>query len=139
MPIPDEISIHFDDAQPPIRCHSIQEVDATLDALHRNALGKTPPLTVAIEVFGHEVDLGLGTDPTFLHLQIQPCDGEYYLAVGDLTEGEVKMFYGAGQDSYWEPKNLIPLELARSAARFFVEHQRRCPLVRWQDWKGQDV
>lgn len=138
MPVPDEIDVYFRDGKPPIVCHSVQEVDAALDRLHREADPKHP-LAVAIKVFGHEIDLGLGADPTFLCLQIEPCDGEYYLAVGDQTEGGPRMFYGAGQDSYWHPKNLIPLESARSAVRFFIEHQRGSPAVRWQDWDGRDA
>jgi len=139
MPVPDEIDVFFDERKPPIRCCSVQEVDAALDKLHREADPKKCPLAVAIKVFGHEIDTGLAADPTFICLQIEPCDGEYYLAVGEQTEGETRMFCGAGEDSYWHPKNLIPLETARCAVRYFIEHQRRTPSVRWQDWKGRDV
>lgn len=139
MPVPDEIDVFFAECNPPIRCRSLQEVDAALDKLHREADQSRCPLAVAIKVFGHEILTGLGTDPTFLYVQIEPCDGEYYLAVGEQTEGEPRMFYGAYQDSYCDPKNLIPLETARSAVRYFIEHQRRSPSVRWQDWNGQDV
>jgi hypothetical protein len=139
MPVPEEIDVYYDESKPPIRCRSLQEVDATLDKLHREADPTKDPLAVAIKVFGHEIDTGLGTDPTFLCLQIEPCDGEYYLAVGEQTEGETRMFYGAGQDSYWQPKNLIPTEEARSAVRYFIEHQQRAPAVGWQDCDGRDV
>ncbi len=137
MPVPDEVLVYYDEREPPIRCSSLQEVDAALDRLHRDVDPTKCPLAVAIKVFGHEIDIGLGADPTFLCLQIEPCDGEYYLPVGNDTEGESRMFYGAGQDSYWDPRSLIPLEMARSAARYFIEHQRRSPLVRWQDWEGR--
>jgi Immunity protein Imm1 len=136
MPVPDEIDVYYDERKPPIRCHSVTEVDAALDKLHREADPTRDPLAVAIKVFGHEIDTGLGTDPTFLCLQIEPCDGEYYLAVGDQTDGKTRMFYGAGQDSYWKPINLIPLEAARSAVRYFIEHQKRSPSLRWHDWNG---
>jgi hypothetical protein len=139
MPVPDEINVYYDECKPPIRCRSLQEVDTTLDRLHREADPTKDPLAVAIKVFGHEIDTGLGTDPTFLCLQIEPCDGECYLAVGEQTAGETRTFYGAGQDSYWHPKNLIPLEVARSAVRYFIQHQQRDPSVRWQDWNGRDV
>jgi hypothetical protein len=138
MPVPDQIAVHFDEGRPPIVCRSVLEVDATLDRLHRDA-DPTCPLAVAIKVFGHEIDLGLGADPTFLCLQIQPCDGEYYIAVGEQTEGDPRVFYGAGQDSYWHPKNLVPMKAARSAVRFFIEQQQRSPDLRWQDWEGRDA
>jgi len=138
MPAPDVIDVHYHERKPPIRCRSLAEVDAALDKLHREADPARDPLAVAIKVFGHEIDTGLGTDPTFLCLQIEPCDGAYYLAVGDQTEGETLMFYGAGQDNYWQPKNLIPLQDARAAVRYFIEHQQRSPCIRWQDWNGRD-
>ncbi len=139
MPVPDEIDVYYDERKPPIRCRSLAEVDTVLDKLNREADPTKDPLAVAIKVFGHEIATGLGTDPTFLCLQIEPCDGEYYLAVREQVEGETRRFYGAGQDSYWQPENMIPLAAARSAVRYFIEHQKRSPSVRWQDWKGRDV
>jgi hypothetical protein len=133
MPVPDEIDVVYDHRKPPIKCRSLAEVDAALDKLHREADPGKDPVAVAIKVFGHEIDTGLGTDPTFLCLHIEPCDGEYYLAVGEQTQGESRMFYGAGDDSYWQPKNLIPLQEARAAVLYFIEHQKRSPYVRWQD------
>jgi hypothetical protein len=135
-----EIEVYFDERQPPILCRSADEVDAALDDLQQRYAGKATPLAVAIGILGHEVDVGIGADPTFLMLQMAPCDGEYYLAVGDESRsGEATRFYGAGQDSYWEPKNLVPAEIARAAVRHFIEHQQRSPRVRWQDWGGRDV
>ena len=138
MPIPDEISVYFDEGKPPIKCRTLNEVDDVLDELHDGAV-RQGPLAVAVKVFGHEIDLGLGVDSTFLCLQIEPCDGEYYLAVGEKTEGETRAFYGAGQDSYWCPKNLIPIEDARPAVRYFIEHQQPSPLVRWEDCNGCEI
>jgi hypothetical protein len=139
MPVPDEIEVYYDERKPPIKCRSIQEVDEALDKLHREADPTKDPLAVAIKVFGHEIDTGLGTDSTFLCLQIEPCDGEFYLAVAEQPKDATRMFYGAGQVSYWKPKNMIPLEVARSAVRYFIEHQKRSPSIRWQDWNGHDV
>lgn len=139
MPVPDQIDVYFDDSKPAIRCLSIDELKVTLEKLHRGVDPSKDPLALVIKVFGHEIDTGVGADPTFLCLQIDPCDGEYYLAVGNQTEGESRMFYGAGQDSYWPPMNMIPLKAARAAIQYFVEHQKRDPSVRWQAWNGRDV
>jgi hypothetical protein len=119
-------------------------MDAALDRLHAEHLRSAasgPPLAVSIVIPGYEIDTGLGADVSYVHLQVEPCDGEYYLAIADgaVADGESRMFYGAGQDSYWEPKNLIPLSAARGAVRYFVEHQRRSPSLRWQDWADRDV
>ena len=143
MPPPSDISVHFAEEQLPIQCRSVAEMDAALDRLHADHLrsgSSTTPLAVSIVIPGYEIDTGLGADESFLCVQVEPCDGEYYLAVGDATaEGESRMFYGAGQDSYWAPKNLIPLSAARDAVRYFVEHQQRSPTLRWQDWSERDV
>ncbi len=100
MPVPDEINVYYDENEPPISCRSVNEVDTTLDKLHGEADLTKDPLAVAIKVFGHEIDTGLGTDRTFVCVQIDPCDGEHNVAVGEQTAGETRMFYGAGQDSY---------------------------------------
>lgn len=139
MPVPDQIDIYYDEAKPPLACHSIEDVDDAINKLHNSHDPSRDPLAIAIKVLGHEIDTGLGCNETFLFVQIDPCDGEYYIAVGDRTDDEVRMFYGAGQDSYWHAKNLIPLESAKAALRYFLEHQKICPAVRWQDWNEKDV
>src|SRR5262245_40866623 len=139
MPMPDEIDVYFADRTPPIRCRSLKEVDKALDTLHREVDPTKCPLAVSIRVFGHEVWTGLGVDQSFVCINIEPCDGEFYLTVGEQPAGEAKMFWGASQDSYWNPENMIPYEKARAAVRYFVRHQRRDPSVRWQDWEGRSV
>jgi hypothetical protein len=139
MPIPSEIEVRFSQYEPPIKCHSLDEVDAALDKLHSEACPECP-LAVAIPVFDHEVGIGLGVDPTFLVLHFAPYDGEYYLAVGNGdARGEAVMFYGPYQDSYWRPKNLIPLADARAGVRYFLEHQKGISSVRWEDWAERDA
>src|SRR5262249_33885983 len=139
MPVPDEIDVCFDERKPSITCKSIKQVDLALDNLHREVDPTKCPLCVSIAVFGHQVLTGLGVDQSFVCINIEPCDGEFYLTVGEQPAGEAKMFWGAAQDSYWNPKNLIPYKKARAAVRYFIKHQRRYPSVRWQDWSERDV
>ena len=139
MPDTYDIAVHFDEDKPPIRCTSIDELDAVLDELGARADPTRGARAVAIVVFEHEIDTGLGADPTFLCLQMAPRDGEYYVAVGDRTDGEPRAFYGAGQDSYWNPRNLIAAADARSAIRYFIRHQARSRSLRWEDWTGSDA
>src|SRR5215475_4984513 len=121
MPVPDEIPVWFADKKPPIMCKSIREVDAALDKLPRQVDPTKDPLQVSIGVFGHEIFTGLGVDRTFVCINIEPCDDEFYLAVGNRTRGETKRFWGAGQDGYWQPKNLVPYKKARAAVRYFIK------------------
>ena len=132
-----EIEVFFDECAPPISCVTVEELDRVLDQLEARADPTRPPLAVAIVAYEHEVDLGLGTDPTFLCIQVPPRDGECYVAVGDLTAGEARAFYGAGQDSYWAPKHLVPAAAARDAVRHFILCQARSKLLRWESWDGR--
>lgn len=142
MPAPPVIEVYFAEETPPIVCRSVAKMDAALDRLHLATLDRLRaanesdcPLAVSIVIPGFEIDTGLGADQSYVCVQVEPCDGEFYCAVGDEPGGgESRMFYGAGQDSYWAPKNMIPLDAAREAVRYFVEHQRRSPMLRWQDW-----
>ena len=86
----------------------------------------TMPLTIL------EIYTGLGSAETFLMVGTEPYD-EWYTAVGDENaQGPDKMFYGIGQDTYWAPKHLIPLAVAREAIRHYVEHQQRSPSLNWE-------
>ena len=142
MTAPSEISIHFAEHVPPISCRSVAEMDAALDRLHVDPLrarDSGPPLAVAIVIPGYQIVTGLGADLSFVCVSVEPCDGEYYIAVGDeKAKGECWMFHGAGQNSYWVPKNMIPLPAARHAVRHFVENQQRSRALRWQDWAERD-
>lgn len=60
MPVPDEIDVYFNEREPPIRCCSLEEVDATLGRPYRDAERNECPLAIAITVVGHEIDMGLG-------------------------------------------------------------------------------
>ena len=41
------------------------------------------PICVAVRIRGFELAIGLGADPTFLMIQVEPFDGEYYESVGE--------------------------------------------------------
>ncbi len=113
-------------------------MDAVLDRLHAEALARiaadknTCPLQVTIAFNGHEIYTGLGSADTFLMVGAEPYD-EWYTSVGDENaKGPKSMFFGDGQDSYWDPKHLIPEPIAREAVRFYVEHQQRSPSLKWE-------
>jgi hypothetical protein len=137
MPAPHDIRVFSDDTMPPIKCHSVAEMDAALDrlhaaALHRELAGSGGPLSVLIAIPGYNIHTGLGSPESFVMLGAAPYD-EWYVAVGDEeAQGDKRMFFGVGQDSYWAPKHLIPLGVARDAVRYFVEHQQRSPALMWE-------
>lgn len=137
MPAPEEILVHHDQGLPPIRCNSVAEMDAALDRLHATALsevaaGDRCPLHVSIAFPGFEVNTGLGVEETFVMVGAEPFD-DWYVALGDVNaQGDEVMFFGVAQDSYWAPKHLLPVAVARDAVRHFVENQRRTPTLKWE-------
>ena len=137
MPNPTEILIRFEQSQPPIHCGSLAEMDSELDRLHAERVEDLNKgvwdcaLHVTISFLCHEINLGLGSDVSFVMIGTQPFDDWYCAASGKEDDGEEKMFYGVGQDSYWPSSRLIPIDAAREAVRFFVSHQERSPLLSW--------
>jgi len=79
----------------------------------------------------------LGSDPTFVIVNTQPCDGEYWISVGDELAKGFAAFQGCGDYQEIAQKHLIPLESARLAVREFVRSGVRSPEVSWVDWAGR--
>lgn len=139
MPVPSDILVYFAQGAPPIRCHSVAEMDGVLDRLQAAELDQKAadkvrcPLEVCIAFTGYEIVTGLGSAETFVMLGAEPYD-KWYVAVADeKADGDdKKMFYGVHQDTYWVPKHLIPVTAARDAVRYFVEHQQRSQALTWE-------
>lgn len=128
--------MYFAEETPPIAYHSLEEMDATLDRLHRECQ-PGHPICVNVVVPGYWVTIGLGADPTFVLVSVEPCDGEWYVSAGDEAAHGWVDFYGCGNYTRFERRSLVPLSLARQAVREFAEHQERSRLIRWQDWAGR--
>jgi hypothetical protein len=85
-----------------------------------------------ISFLGHEINLGLGSEDSFVMIGTEPFDDWYYAASGKEDDGEEKEFYGFNQDTYWPANRLVHIDAARDAVRFFVsQQQQRSPLLRW--------
>src|SRR5262245_13972984 len=97
MPPPERQSMEvaFAEDKPPIHCDSLADLDETLDGLHASCDRRTPIL-VCIDLPVHRVDIGLGTDPTVIVVNTQPCDGEYWISVGDEKAKGHADFFGCG-------------------------------------------
>ncbi len=129
------MEVYFDDVKPPIHCDSTTELDTALDRLHLDCEPKYPIL-VCIDLPEHRLDIGLGADPTFLIVNTQPCDGEYWISVGDRRASGVGDFFGCGTHQQVERRHFIPFSLARQAIREFVQTKKRSALIQWEDWAG---
>jgi hypothetical protein len=131
MPTPTNIFIHFDNTTPPIHCCSLAEMEAALDRLHAEKLSSAgPPLSAMISIPDYSVFIGLGAPQSFVMLG---AEDDWFTGLSDEgAQGDVKMFYGVNDDSYWGPKHLLSIAVARDAVRYFVEHQQRAPTLHWE-------
>jgi hypothetical protein len=130
------LEVYFAEGKAPVHCESLADLDATLDRLHRECDPRYPIL-VCIDLPEHRLDIGLGADPTFVIVNTQPCDGEYWISVGDEGACGVAAFHGCGVYQEFARKHLVPLVLARAAIREFVCSGIRTPEIRWEDWAGR--
>lgn|GEM_PF-4430339 len=130
------MEVHFAEGKPPIHCDSLTELDAALDRLHR-ICDAEHPILVCIDLPAYRLDIGLGADPTFVIVNTQPCDGEYWISVGDERARGVAAFHGCGDYQEFDRRHLVPLELARSAIREFILSGIRTPAIHWEDWAGR--
>jgi hypothetical protein len=98
VPVPSEILVRVTQGEPPVRCGSMTEMNAVLDLLLAERLeqidaGKQDcPLQVNITFSRHEINLGLGSDESFVMIGTDPFDDWYYAASGKDADGEEKKF-----------------------------------------------
>ena len=130
------MEVYFSEGKPPIHCESLAELDATLDRLHRDSDSRCPIL-VCIDLPEHRLDVGLGADQTFVIVNTQPCDGEYWISVGNERAAGYADFYGCGNHQQLAQRHLIPVESARVFIREFIRSGHATPEVRWEDWAGR--
>jgi hypothetical protein len=122
-------------------CYSLDELDSTIEQLQRELIAEGPTSVVISEAgdarLGDEIGLGLGIDPTFVLIQIAPCDGEYYISAGNADSVGNVEFFGARELIVVDRRHFVPWRVVRGAVREFLEHGRFTKMVRWLDCHGQ--
>jgi len=121
---------------------TLGELDALLDRLHeRFAQGKRRVLVVLDRAASRAgaMAIGLGGEMAMLHWLVQDPDGtvhEDLLSLGDTgasLDGEEYVEFEYGEtSSEFDPSVLVPLEVAREAARYYGATGQRPGSVRWQ-------
>lgn len=130
------VEVYFDEGAEPIPVTSLEELGPLLRQKHAECDPETP-ICVAVTIPQYIACIGLGADPTFVFLNVEPFDGEYYTTAGDATATGSVYFYGCGDYTPFERSSFIPFEEALSALLEFAEHRRRSEKVRWKDWDGR--
>ncbi len=136
MTEPKHIELYFAEAQPPILCGSLCELDMQLDRLHEEC-DPASPICAEIRVGGFAIDVGLGIDPTFICIQVEPFDGEYYQSVGDPAAEGCVDFYGCGNHTPIDLRTLVPASAIRDAVRLFIANRTLLGSFKWEDWAGE--
>ena len=141
---PFRIQTDEEDHPPYFTCHSVREVLSTLDDLQRVYLPRSPIVAMIGEEGrdwgeGDCICIGLGVDPSFANINIRPCDGEFYLTVGDPNTAGTIRFGGFCGESYFDRKNFVSWGSVLRAVQEFLESGRRSTSIRWHDWSGKEV
>jgi len=110
---------------------SQEELDRELDRLNAEASASEPMIVSAIHPGGAVLSIGLGRDSSYLNFAASP-DPPYYSSLGDeAADGVVEFAYG-GQPTEYPRNALVPLNVAREAARKFLKTGERPSGLRWQ-------
>ncbi len=110
-------------------------MEAVLHEIGRNC-DRDRPLCATVEIPHYLLHVGLGADPTFVMVQVEPFDGEYYLSVGDAGATDSVGFGGCGNWTPFHRRNFVPFAEAMRAVREFVRDQRRTENIRWENGEG---
>ena len=79
---PEQIDLYWDDQGPQVTCRSVRQVERVLQNWHREC-DPEHPICAVVQIPGYAICVGLGSDPTFVQVHVEPCDGEYYTSSGD--------------------------------------------------------
>lgn len=130
--------LYFEDTELPMTCESLEDLAYGIGELQKTYLLKYP-ICAAINLGQFEVDFGLGANEGFVHIQVEPFDGEYYLSVGDPDAVGSINFYGCGGHTPFERTACIPFAAVRRAVLDFVAERRLPESIAWRNWDRQGV
>ncbi len=111
---------------------TVEQLDALLDHLHEQAVGKSPML-VTINGPAGALTVGLGYSQSVLSF-VLPDGDPPYLVSGNKTRDETEVdFFLDGHHSPFAARHLVPIGVARKAVQVFVEHGALLSEVRWAE------
>lgn len=118
--------------EPEVEIGSGKELEEWLDKLTARS-GRDFPHTVRLSVHGYEVEIGLGLEESFVHIDHDSGMPPHFTTVGDSqAEGEVVFYALGGRPTKIPRRNLIAAALARKAVREFFDTGGRLASVAWE-------
>jgi immunity protein Imm1 of predicted polymorphic toxin system len=124
-------TVSGEDAQAvPVR--TVEELDAELDRLDREAADDRPPMAEIVRPEGMSLTIGLGRDHSVV-TYIASDAGPYFTShSGDSSRDGTVAFYYGGHESEFMAEAAVPVEDAREAARLFFANGERPDNVDWR-------
>jgi len=131
MPTPDRIELYYAREAAPLLCSSPDELVQVLEEMHRR-VDREFPVCVVVAISGYSVCVGLGSDPTFVQIHVEPYAGECYTSAGDASAVGTKSFGGCGDLGPIPARNMVAWTDVLEAVREFTTHQRRDERICWE-------
>jgi hypothetical protein len=118
--------------EPEVEIGSGNELEEWLDQL-TDRCGRESPRTVRLCVHGYEVEIGLGLEESFVHVDHESGMPPHFTTLGDArAEGEVAFYVLGDREARTPRRNLIPVALARKVVREFFDTGHRSESVEWE-------
>lgn len=114
------------------RVESLAELDEVLDVLSTQFRDERAVLAVIEAPSGASLAIGLGRASSYLNFIMASKDPPYYSSVGDADADGAEVFLFADEWSEYPKRNLVPIDVAREAARHFFEYGERTPRIAWE-------
>jgi hypothetical protein len=131
-----EWSVDHESTDPRLRQSAIvdpDDLERSLDQLGEEAAATEPFIAELVKSAGARLGIGLGTPGSVLSFK-ESDEPPYFVSVGrpDALDKDVG-FYFQGRWSEFSERSLVPLELARKAARQFLSTGQRPDVVEWEE------
>jgi hypothetical protein len=118
--------------EPEIEISSGNELEEWLDRL-TDRCSRESPRTVRLCVHGYEVEIGLGLEESFVHIDHESGMPPHFTTLGVAgAEGEIAFYVLGDREARTPRHNLIPKALARKVVREFFDTGYRSLSVEWE-------
>jgi hypothetical protein len=115
---------------------SLAELDEILQELSKSYGGDNAILAELESPDGSSLAIGLGRSESVLNYVSPSGDPPYYSSVGVKAESDdedVVVFFFRGAWSEFPRRHLVPIAVARKAARYFFTHQGLFEGIEWEE------
>jgi immunity protein Imm1 of predicted polymorphic toxin system len=112
---------------------SVQELDALLDRLTREAQAELPFVVSLAREDGSTLSIGLGREESVANYVSGSWDPPYYVSRGDPDRTGAVEFVYSGEMTEYPPWSAIPAEDAREAMRHFFTTGELSPKLEWAE------